>query len=492
MSPVEVEFVYFLPLLFLIYWLTPRRPLPQNMVLLLASITFFAAWSVKLLPALAFVTIANYLFARALASRRLPAQANPTTTRGGLRLLFWMAIGLNVLELGYFKYEGFFATSLNVLLGRLGMPSLLPVLALVVPVGLSFRSLQNIGYLTDVYLGRQEGPDSFVAFALFAVFFPQMLAGPIARGSQMMPQYAKARDPNPLQWSSGAATLLLGFALKAFAADAIGNKLVSGVFDQSEQYSRGAHWAALIGFSLQVFADFGGYSLIAIGIGRLFGLELPMNFNFPFQSKSMLEFWRRWHITLNNWLFDYIFVPLTVGTTLFRAQMVAAFFVTFTISGLWHGAAWTFVFWGVLQSIGLSVQYLYDQRYKALCRKDRSWVATRKSRWYQFGAWFITQTFFVLTMIPFRAPTLSASASYFRRLLHSDGTRRAALTNPQLAAALLFVIAYCFVPSAPGQVLVDRFRAMPPVARGLAYGVAIAMLLVFTPIGSGTFIYAQF
>ncbi len=490
MSPVEVEFFYFFPVVLALYWILPRRAPIQNAVLLAASYAFFVSWNPRLLAMLVAVTLANFTLARLIAARRVAAAGGGASRPG--RGLFWLAVALNVAELVFFKYEGFFATSLNALLGVIGVPSALPILRVVVPVGLSFRALQNIGYLADVYLGREAGPASLLDFALFATFFPQMLAGPIARGSQMLPQYATARRPDPVQWSSGAATFLLGFALKAFAADALGNKMVNDVFARSAEYSASAHWLALVGFAFQVFADFGGYSLIAIGIGRLFGLELPMNFNFPFQSKSLPEFWRRWHITLNTWLFDYIFVPLTVSKGWFRGRMVAGFIVTFLISGLWHGAAWTFVLWGLLQALGLAAQYIYDQRYKALCRRDRKWVRVRSRPLYQLGAWAITQVFFVVTLIPFRAPTLAATGAFARALARSEGTRSIALTNPQLAAALAFVIAYCLVPTGFGRLVWGRFQSMPALARGVAYGLAIAFLLVFTPAGSGTFIYAQF
>ena len=490
MSPVEIEFLYFLPAVLLLYWIGPRWVAWQNTVLLVASYVFFLSWNGRLLTILVAMTTINFLIARAIA--RGPVAGEEGGTGGSRRLLFWTGVTLNLLELAAFKYEGFFASGLNRVLAQVGIGGLLPVLGAVPVVGLSFRVLQNIGYLADVYVGREEAHRSLLDFALFAAFFPQMLAGPIARGHQMLPQYARPRLADPAQWASGAATILLGFTLKAFSADVIGSKLVNPVFSAPDVFNVTSHWIALAGFALQVFADFGGYSLIAIGIGRLVGLELPINFNFPFTSLSLPELWRRWHITLNTWLFDYIFVPLTVSSKWLRGRIIPAFFVTFGLSGLWHGAAWTFVLWGILQALGLSAHYLWDERYKKLCRKDRVWVKRRQTAVYKLFSWVLTQGFFVLTLIPFRATSMSGVAEYARHMLRAAGTEMVPLANPQLAMALVVVLAYQLVPFGAGARLWRRFEAMPPVVRGLAYGLVLAFLLIMTPQGSGTFLYAQY
>ena len=264
------------------------------------------------------------------------------------------------------------------------------------------------------------------------------------------------------------------------------------MFADSAAFGVLSHWAALVGFALQVFADFAGYSLIAIGIGRLLGLELPINFNFPFSSLSLPEFWRRWHITLNAWLFDYIFVPLTVSTRWFRGRMIPAFVITFGLSGLWHGAAWTFVLWGLLQAAGLSAHFLWDAFYKRLCRQDRVWVKRRQRYGYRLLSWVLTQGFFVLTLIPFRATSMHAVWEYAGHMLGSPGTETVPLANPQLLPAIAVVLAYQLVPYGVGSRLWQRFQALPPLARGLAYGLVLAFLLIMTPQGSGTFIYAQY
>jgi alginate O-acetyltransferase complex protein AlgI len=487
-SPVEVELFYFLPLFLAAYWLGPRRRGWQNTVLLVAGYLFFASWSGRLLGLLVAGTVVDFILLRLLGQEGENATASPARRR----LILWFAIVAITAEILYFKYQGFLAGSLQALLGSLGLPVTLRVASIIAPVGLSFRALQRISVYVDVYRGRQQPPQSLLDYAVFVAFFPQMLAGPITRASQLLTQLEQPRAPAASMWARGAWALLVGFTLKAFCADVIGTRLVDPVFNNQAAYTAGSHWIALAGFALQVFGDFAGYSLIAIGLGLFFSIELPVNFNFPFISRTLTEFWRRWHITLNSWLFDYIFFPLTVETKLFRGRVIAAFFVTFMVSGLWHGASWTFVAWGFLQGLGLTVQTLWERRFAKLARTDRRWVARRKSAWYGRGAWLLTQGFFVLSLIPFRAGSFSQAMAFARGLLLAPGHEVLAFRNPQLVAAVAAILLYQFTPLAPGQRVIGWFQQRPPLLQGMAVGVAIVLLLILTPAGSGTFIYAQF
>lgn len=494
MSPLSPEFAYFLAVLLPAYWLAPRSATVQNVILLTASIVAFWTWTPHLVGVLLASALVDFGIARGLDAQRPgpeAAGADAAARQRRMRALLAASVALNLGELLWFKYQGFFASSINAALGSAGLAMAIPVLRLVVPIGLSFRALQKLGCTIDVYHGRTAAPDSFLSYAAWVTFFPQLLAGPITRARAMLPQFAAARRPGAEQWASGAATFLLGFTLKAFVAERLGSHLVDPVFASPGSFDALSHWAALLGYAGQVFADFCGYSVMAIGAGRVLGLELPENFNYPFISRSLPEFWRRWHITLNAWLFDYIFVPLTTGQGWFRNRFGPAFLLVFLVSGLWHGAQWTFVFWGLLHGAGLVVHERWDNWYKARCRADRRWVGWRKSVPYSLASWMLTQSFFVLTLVLFRAASVG-DARRFMSGLAGAGSGRGVSIGLQVMLAVLFLFAYHVPALRPGGRVLGWFLDLPPLLRGAAYGLAIVLILLLAPVGGGTFIYAQF
>ena len=306
MSLTEDEFFYFLPFAFLAHWLLPRRAGFQNGLLLIASYLFYASWNPRVLLLLLAATAVDYAVTAYLDRHPSIDDVAPGAARRARqrRLALVASLTFNLGALGYFKYAGFFAESFNQLMTDFGLPTALPVLNLVLPLGISFYTLQKLGYVIDVYYGRIAACRSPLTFATFVAFFPQITAGPISRGAQLLPQLAAARQLDPALIAAGAGTFFLGFILKALAADSL-QILVDPVFLRPGAYGAGAHWIALVAYAAQVFSDFAGYSLLAIGCARLFGLELPVNFNYPFLATSLTDFWRRWHITLNTWLFDY-------------------------------------------------------------------------------------------------------------------------------------------------------------------------------------------
>ncbi len=492
MSFVEVEFAFFLPVVLALYWVMPRIRVLQNGVLLLAGWVFYASWNWKLLALLVGGSLIDYGLGRFLGRG---VSADDATQGSRRRLALGLSLCVNLGALAYFKYEGFFAQSFNDLMGAFGLSASLPVLQIILPLGISFYTLQRVGYIVDVYYRRLPASRSLLDFLLFTGFFPQLTAGPIARGAELLPQLEKPRRLTAMLLASGAATVLLGYMLKAWVADSIGPQLVDPVFAASAQYTSGAHWLALFGYTLQIFGDFAGYSLIAIGIARLFGVELPINFDYPFLSKSLPEFWRRWHITLNRWLFDYIYSPLVSGSGWFRGRFYSALMLVFLASGLWHGAAFTFVFWGVMHGIGMMVHRAWDEYYRSLCRKDRRYVAWRKTLGYSLAAWFVTQSYFVLSLIPFRAADFGQTFAFAGRLLSSGGTQWAQVgTVPTLNLLLAagFVLLYHLVELPGLRRLRELFFAVPAPLRGAAYGLVVIYLLLFVPVGASTFIYRQF
>ena len=499
MSLVGIEYAFVLPLLLLAHWLLPRRAGVQNAFLLAVSYLFYASWNWRFVPLLLLATAADYLLAIGIDDRR-PADGDDSVeadrARRRMRVLLAASVAVNLGVLGWFKYSGFFVDSLASLLGSVGLPVSLPVLRILLPLGVSFFTLQKLGYVVDVYYGRVRASRSPVQFALFVAFFPQLTAGPISRAAQLLPQLATPRRLTPELVSAGVGALVLGYVLKALVADWIGPNVVDPVFAAPDSFSVAAHWLAAVGYALQVFGDFAGYSLLAIGTGQLLGIGLPTNFDYPFLSRSLPEFWRRWHITLNTWLFDYVYNPLVTGQGGMRGRLDAGMMVVFLASGLWHGASATFVLWGALHGVGMIVHRRWDAFYRDLCRRDRKWVARRRLASYAAASWAVTQLFFVLTLVPFRAPSFTQMSSFARGLVTSPGTGFPELTALPvlvvLAGIVTFLVGYHLAALPATRRLWERFVAMPAPVRGFAYGMAIVYLLLFLPLGASTFIYRQF
>lgn len=487
MSLVDIDVIFFVPLALIVYWLLPARRVAQNAWLLACSYVFYASWSVSLLGLLVAGTLLDFVIGRYLAETSSKVDVASVRRR---RLAVLCSLGFSLGALAYFKYAGFFAGSLNELLAALNLQASLQVQRLLLPLGISFYTLQRVGYILDVYWSRQPACRSLLDFALFTSYFPQVTAGPISRAGELLPQIGQARRWSLDLLAKGTKTYLLGYALKAWAGTTIGYQIVDPVFAASASYDSFSHWLAIFGYSAQVFCDFAGYSLIAIGISQAFGITLPQNFNFPFQSRSLPELWQRWHMTLNRWLFDYIFTPLTTSRGVFRGRFDLALLLTFFASGLWHGANWTFVAWGALHGLGMVVQRHWDERYRGWCRTNRSLVDLRRSTRYALMAWALTLVFFALTMVPFRAPDIQSAAAFAAGLGPGGGSQSIPFgVNALLAFG--FVIAYHIQALPWASRWRQRFTALPDAIRGLAYGAAIAFLLMQPP-GSGAFIYQQF
>ncbi|MEZ5653842.1 MAG: MBOAT family O-acyltransferase [Burkholderiaceae bacterium] len=482
MSIVDVEFAFFLPVLLLIYWGLARGARGRNAVLLAAGYAFYASWHWPLLGLVIAGTLIDLACARVLVA---------DTTALRRRLALTMSLAFSLGALAFFKYGDFFIGQFVALARSLGLSPSFQTLGLILPLGISYYTLQRVGYMLDLYWRRREPATHWLDFAVFACFFPQLGAGPIARGHELLPQLAGERRLSPQLVADAAFTYLLGLTMQAWAGAAIGEALVDPVFAAPAEYNALAHWGAVIGFALQVFADFAGYSLMAIGVGLAFGIRLPINFDRPFLSTSLPEFWRRWHITLNRWLFDYIFTPLITSTGWFRGRMAFALMLTFLASGLWHGANWTFIVWGALHGLGMIVHLRWDERYKQWCRRDRRFVAWRRSLPYRLLAWALTITFFVLCLVPFRSPSIDGAVAFSIALFSADGVAGPQL-SPSMLLAIGFLIAHHLLGLPVLRVVTQTFFALPAPLRGVAYGLLIAFLFVSMPIGPGTFIYQQF
>jgi len=475
----------FLPLVLCAYWLAPRRAAWQNGILTAASWLFFWSWSPRVLPLLLLSTVANFFAARAIEAAR-PPEGAPAAASRRMGALLGLALAYDLGQLVLFKYLGFFALAAGQLTGLFGLPLSIAVPRLAAPLGISFWTLSQVGYLVDVYHGRAAASRSPLGFAVFSAFFPHLQAGPIAR-TDLLDQLAAPRMLSVEDLRAGAARFLRGYVGRFLVAAVLGTVLVDPAFAHAGEVSTARHWLGLVAYAGQVFCDFAGYSEMALGCAQLFGIRLRENFDAPLLALNLLDLWRRWHMSLTNWLFDYIFTPLMTGEGWLRGRLDLGFLLAFLVSGLWHGAAWTFVLWGGLQGLGLIAHRHYDEWYRGMCRRDRSYVAVRKRKDYRLAAWAITQGYFVLSLVPFRAPSLHAAAVYASGMLGGGSFAIERPDTPALLNLAASVGLFVFYHATRGRTL-----GLPAPARGLAYGLLIVYLAIYMPVAQGTFIYAQF
>ena len=418
-------FGLFLVVVVVVATLLDKRAKLHQGFLLLASWLFYASWDARFLGLILFSTILDYSIGLAIPRAR--------SQRGRKALLIVSLVG-NLSVLGLFKYFDFFIDNLNRLLQGLGFEASLPLLHLILPVGISFYTFQTLSYTIDIYDGTLEPRKSIVQFALFVAFFPQLVAGPIVRARQFLPQLDRRPEYDQEVTGTGIYLILKGLVKKVVFADVIGSYLVNPVF--ADPAGHPGFWVLLAawGFRFQIYGDFSGYSDIAIGCGRLLGFELPVNFRSPFKATSFSNYWSRWHITLGSWFRDYVYFPLYTVTPgrgskpgLWRGNLNVL--ITWTLIGLWHGAAWTFVLWGTLHALCLIGERIY--RAIVTQRPPRQWLAPFKAM-----AVFHTT---LLAMLVFRAPDLATVKSLFDAAAQTTSGLAAIPTGVWVAFALAVI-----------------------------------------------------
>jgi len=338
----SLEFALFLCVCLLLTWLLPHRA--QNRLLLLASYVFYAAWDWRFLGLIVLSTVIDYTVG--LALERSHAQRRR-------RWLVSASVAANLSILGAFKYAGFFADSLRELAGLAGLELSRVSLDVVLPVGISFYTFQTLSYTIDIYRGRLRPTRHFLDFALFVAFFPQLVAGPIERATNLLPQILAPRRFRWSRFGSGGWLVLWGLFKKVVIADNLA-ALVDGVYQPGTSPTGPEVLLATYAFAVQIYCDFSGYSDIARGVARLLGFEIMLNFRLPYLAASPAEFWRRWHISLSTWLRDYLYISLG-GNRRGRRATYRNLMLTMLLGGLWHGAAWTFVLWGAFHGAWLCV-----------------------------------------------------------------------------------------------------------------------------------------
>ena len=338
-----MSFALFFLIVFVLSWLLMPRRRAWKVFMIGASCLFYAGWGWKFVAVLAASTLFNHLAGHAIARCR-------PSSRGRAAML-GLALTVDVGLLAWFKYFGFFSSTIANTVRLLGGTSPIPILEVVVPVGISFMTFRAVSYLFDVYRGTLE-PVNLLDFGVLMTFFPYLAAGPIARGGEFLPQLRRPRDPRRLQTDQAFYLILAGLAKKMIIADFLARTLVDGVFATPGQYSSLEVLFGIWGYAVQIYCDFSGYSDIAIGLALLLGFRSPLNFNAPYTATSIQDFWQRWHMTLSRCLRDYLYIPLGGN----RGSQLATYrnlLLTMVIGGLWHGAGWTFLVWGALHGCSL-------------------------------------------------------------------------------------------------------------------------------------------
>jgi D-alanyl-lipoteichoic acid acyltransferase DltB (MBOAT superfamily) len=477
----SIDFAVFLPVVFALYWLIPGdRVRLQNTLLLAASYFFYGWWDWRFLSLILVSTAADYLVGRALAA---------VNGAPGRKALLWASLLVNLGLLGFFKYANFFLENVVAAFSFFGAPINPGLLEIVLPVGISFYTFQTLSYTIDVYRRRITPTRDVIAFAAYVSFFPQLVAGPIERAAHLLPQFSARRVFDEAGAVDGLRQILWGLFKKIVVADGCAVYVDLVFADPGAHPGSGLALGALL-FSVQIYGDFSGYSDIAIGTAKLFGLELHRNFAYPYFSRDIAEFWRRWHISLSTWFRDYLYIPLG-GNRRGRGIQVRNTVLVFLVCGLWHGANWTFVFWGLLHAA-----YFLPLLLAGKNRRHLEIVAPgrRLPSPPDLGRMLGTFTLTTLAWIPFRADSLNQSMDYFARLFSASLWQAPRWEQEGLwatVAAVVFCLAVEWTGRQRAHGLAAFATAWPRAGRwALYYGLMIAVLAAAER--PKTFLYFQF
>ena len=399
------EFLIFLPIVFWLYWFVFNKNVRvQNILILLASYVFYGWWDYRFLGLILLSTLVDYYSGIAIAN------ASSRRAQKGF-LIFSMAVNLGLL--GFFKYYNFFVQSWVDLFQALGYPiKSVWTLQLILPVGISFYTFQTMSYTIDVFKGKIKATRDFISFAAFVSFFPQLVAGPIERASNLLPQIQKSREFTYRQGIDALRLILWGLFKKVVIADTLAPD-VDYIFSNYASLNSSTLLLGAVYFAIQIYGDFSGYSDIAIGVAKLFGIELMSNFRFPYFSRNISEFWRRWHISLSTWFRDYLYIPLG-GSRVSRERAIRNIFAIFVISGFWHGANWTFVAWGAIHASLYLPLFLLNKNRKYPHAEGPESIA--RLSWHNLWRMALTFSMVTLAWVFFRSANLVSAVSYLKTL----------------------------------------------------------------------------
>jgi len=475
----SIDFAIFLPIVFILYWFATNRNLKfQNLLIVAASYLFYGWWDWRFLSLILFSTIIDYS-----VGLRLSKQENPTKRN----ILLWTSILVNLGFLGFFKYYNFFADNFITAFSFFGAEIKANSLNIILPVGISFYTFQTLSYTIDIYKRKLEPTKDFIAFAAFVSFFPQLVAGPIERATNLLPQFYIKRKFEYTKAVDGLRQILWGLFKKIVIADNAA-EYANLIFNNSDDYSGSTLLIGALFFTFQIYGDFSGYSDIAIGTSRLFGFDLMRNFAFPYFSRDIAEFWRRWHISLSTWFRDYLYIPLggSRGGTWIQVRNT---FIIFVVSGFWHGANWTFIVWGALNAIYfLPLLLLKRNRLNLGTIAQGRYLPTVKEFFNMSSTFGLT----LLAWIFFRANNIEHAYKYISEVMSPSFF--SVPDVPQKAIVIWVLILFFLMIEwigREGQFAISHIYKLPLLIRWSFYFSIIILMFVFTG-KEQAFIYFQF
>lgn len=473
MNFATVKYLLFIVFVFAIYWRLNRKK--QNLFLLLASYFFYANWDWRFLSLIIISTATDYFSGLLIYDSK---------SAGRRKLVLIISLIVNLSILGYFKYLNFFAGSLIALADTVGWHVSWTVAKIILPVGISFYTFQSISYTVDIYRRQLKPTRSFIDFAAFVAFFPQLVAGPIVRANEFVFQLENKRHFSAEKLQQGLTRFMLGFFKKAIIADTLAVHLVDPAFADPTSYTSGTLWLALLGWSIQIYADFSGYSSMAIGSAKILGFDIPENFRFPYLSWNISQYWQRWHMTMSRFFRDYVYIGLGGNRKGMARSMVNIAITTF-VSGLWHGAGWTFVAWGWLHGFYI----VTFQIWRAWRQKLGKWNKNPGFPGVVPG-WILTMLAVSLSRILFRSPNFTTAWEYIKGLFGSEG--ESVIDFPSIiwicfGAIVIDHIAGWFIQYRPG-----LEKRIPAVATAVFYAVLFIFVYYSYPQNVIPYVYFQF
>ncbi len=478
----SIEFVIFLPLVFMLYWFGVKGLRARNILIIIASCLFYGWWSTTFLALIWFTIICSYISGIYIQKYRV---------NGDIRLAKYVCaanIAANVGVLGVFKYFNFFGENFTALFRAFGWELDWVTVDILLPVGISFYTFQALSYTIDVYKEKIHASHEFISFSAFLIFFPQLLAGPIERASSLLPQFQHQRIFNYAAAVDGMRQFLWGLFKKMAIADACA-PVVDNIFSNYAMLGSSNLAMGVMLVTFQIYCDFSGYSDMARGVARLFGIELMQNFQYPFLSRTVSEYWHRWHISLQTWLRDYIYFPLG-GSRKGKWRTLANTYIVFIFSGLWHGADWTFVLWGLYHATVLAPKIIRGKKIKA------SPVIANNSRLPSIKELTACITTFILMAFPrifFRSESVGEAFGYIKRMFTCFDIPYAPLGGMKVMAMIVFMMICEYIARHrlfPIQFAGTGLTKYRPVRWSVYYIVIIVVILTYQ--SSEQFVYFQF
>lgn len=472
------EFIVFFIACFTLYWFVFQNNIKkQNILLLIASYFFYGWWDWRFLGLIAFSSLVDYVLGRAISE---------TSEKRKKKVLLIISLISNLGLLGFFKYYNFFVESLIESFNSIGYSGgSIHTLNIILPVGISFYTFQTISYTIDIYRGNLKPDKNLINFLTFVSFFPQLVAGPIERASNLLPQFSQKRTLSFEDGKEGFRMILWGLFKKIVIADFLGNYVVE-IFDHHQTMSGSELFIGLAFFAVQIYCDFSGYSDIAIGVARLFGFKLMRNFAYPYFARDIAEHWRKWHISLSTWFKDYLYIPLG-GSRGGKWMIIRNTIIIFTVSGFWHGANWTYVMWGFVNGL-----YFLPLILTGVHRNHMGPIAEGKF-FPSFKVFILIAITFVLktlTYVFFRAENIQQSWSYSKGMF---STSLFSLPDAHFLAPLPLIILFFTIEWwKRDKICPMDLGDLPFVYRRAIYMIVFCMIIIFTSNEYNEFIYFQF